>query len=177
MSAQSIADSVDRVAAERFGEDQNDVFSTVVLRPWQQGLMDELSRRPDPRAVYWYHEPHGNVGKSFMASYLSKSSDEIVFDGCKKGTDGAYAYDGHRIVVFDLHRSQKKRVNYELMERFKNGRLFSPKYHSKVKLFAVTHVVVFANFPPDLRAMSADRWRIRKIGSDGHELNVSNHGR
>ncbi|XP_033102682.1 uncharacterized protein LOC117105614 [Anneissia japonica] len=170
MSSPSMADSDDQVAAEPFDEEKNDVFSTVVLRPWQQGLMDELSRRPDLRAVYWYHEPRGNVGKSFMASYLSRSMEAIVFDGCKKGADAAYAYDGQRIVVFDLHNSQKKRVNYDLMERFKNGRLFSPKYHSKVKLFAVPHVVVFANFPPDLHTMSADRWRIRKIGSGGHEL-------
>ncbi|XP_033113364.1 uncharacterized protein LOC117113969 [Anneissia japonica] len=151
-------------------EERPDRFCDVVLRPWQQGLTDELAKQPDPRAVFWYHELRGNVGKSFMASYLARSSDAIVFDGCKKRADAAYAYDGQRIVVFDLHRSQKKRVNYELIEGFKNGRLFSPKYHSKVKLFAVPHVVVFANFPPDLRAMSADRWRLRRIGIDGHEL-------
>ena len=155
-------------------EGETDRFRDVLLRPWQRGLTDELAERPDPRAVFWYHEPRGNVGKSFMASYLAQSSDAIVFDGCKKGADVAYAYEGQRIVVFDLHRSRKKRVDYEIIEGFKNGRLFSPKYHSKVKLFAVPHVVVFANFLPDLRAMSADRWRLRKIGSDGYELEVPN---
>ena len=43
------------------------------------------------------------------------------------------------------------------MENLKNGRLFSSKYNSRLKLFPRPHVVVFANFAEPENAFSADR--------------------
>ena len=46
------------------------------------------------------------------------------------------------------------------MESIKNGRVFSAKYESKMKVFDPPHVICFANFEPKREAMSADRWAI-----------------
>ena len=49
------------------------------------------------------------------------------------------------------------------MESFKNGRFFSPKYGSCLKRFKPPHVVVFANYMPDLEKLSMDRWDIMDL--------------
>lgn len=46
------------------------------------------------------------------------------------------------------------------MEAFKNGRMFSSKYCSVNKQFKIPHVIVFANYTPDLTQLSMDRWKL-----------------
>lgn len=69
------------------------------------------------------------------------------------------------ICIFDLSRTQAEKIDaiYMAMEQFKNGRIFSPKYHSATKVFRTPHVVVFANYPPDLSKLSQDRWDIEEL--------------
>ena len=55
---------------------------------------------------------------------------------------------------------QEEQINYQVMESIKNGRVFSAKYESKMKVFDPPHVICFANFEPKREAMSADRWAI-----------------
>ena len=77
-----------------------------------------------------------------------------------KSADIKYAYEGERVVLFDLTRSQQEHFNYEVMESVKNGTMFSGKYESKVKVYASPHVVVFANWLPDYSKLSMDRWDV-----------------
>ena len=44
-----------------------------------------------------------------------------------KSADIKYAFNGEKICIFDLSRSQSDHVNYEVMESVKNGVLFSSK--------------------------------------------------
>lgn len=70
----------------------------------------------------------------------------------------------YRYVLFDIVRKKEDRVNYEIMERLRNGMFFSGKYHTEMKAGDV-NVVVFANFVPDYDAFSEDRpkvWRIHE---------------
>ncbi|KAK7505378.1 hypothetical protein BaRGS_00003540 [Batillaria attramentaria] len=82
-----------------------------------------------------------------------------------KSADVKHAYTGQRVVIFDLARSQEDHINYEIIESIKNGVMFSSKYESQMKIFPPPHVVIFANFPPNLRKLSQDRWDI-KFNSD-----------
>lgn len=68
-----------------------------------------------------------------------------------------------KMVIFDLERRQENFVSYSAMEQVKNGCFFSSKYESEIVVFNYVHVVVFANFAPDLQALSADRWNITNI--------------
>lgn len=136
----------------------------VSLRPWQQSLVDIVSAQPDPRHVHWFWDSTGNVGKSFMASYLSVFHGAAVFSGGKV-SDIAHAYNMEPVVIFDLSRTQEDHLAavYSSLESFKNGRFFSPKYESQVKLFPVPHVVCFANYEPDKTKLSLDRWKVHHI--------------
>lgn len=135
----------------------------VALRSWQQDLMLKLSGPPDPRKILWYYETEGNVGKSFMATYLSRNHGALVISNGKT-SDIAHVYDSHPIVVWDLSRSSLEYINYGPMEDIKNGRIFSPKYDSCVKYFPVPHVVVFANFQCPSGKFSVDRLEELDLG-------------
>lgn len=50
------------------------------------------------------------------------------------------------------------------MEKLKDGAVFSPKYESQIiKLDKIPHVIVMANFKPQTKLLSEDRWDIRDL--------------
>ncbi len=128
------------------------------LRVWQKQVLRKLDAQND-RKVLWVWESEGNTGKSWLADYLQIVKGAYLCQLGKK-TDIAYAYDLEKIVVFDLTRSDKDFTNYSTIEAFKNGKLFSPKYESKMLVFPPCKVVVFANYSPDFEKLSEDRWEI-----------------
>lgn len=141
-----------------------DRLAGATLKVWQQRLVDIAGTDPDSRHVYWFWESVGGTGKTFIGNYLSAFHGAIVFTSGKVA-DIAHAYKLEPIVIFDLSRTQEDKLDavYMVIENFKNGRMFSPKYDSHVKVFAVPHVIVFANYPPDKTKLSADRWKIHHI--------------
>lgn len=139
-------------------------FDGAVLRPWQLDLLAKVRAVPDPRKVYWVWDGVGGTGKSWFANYLVAKLDAIIFTNGRLA-DMALAYKREPVVVFDLSRTQAEKIDaiYMAMEQFKNGRIFSPKYHSATKVFRTPHVVVFANYPPDQSKLSQDRWDIMEL--------------
>jgi len=85
--------------------------------------------------------------ESHFSDYLLTLYDAAVFTSGKVA-DIALAYNNELIVVFDLTSTQADNMDHvnTLIEGLKNGRLFSPKYDSQIKLFATPHAVVFANW-------------------------------
>jgi len=134
-------------------------MAAAVLRPWQSRMLDVVTGPVHDRSVYWIHEPVGNVGKSFFANYLVALHGAVVFTGGKLA-DIAHAYRMEPVVIFDLSRTQSDKIDhvYAAIENFKNGRFFSPKYQSETKVFDVPHVLVMANWEPNMFALSSDRW-------------------
>lgn len=101
-----------------------------------------------------------------MTKYLVAMKGATRFSN-GKSADIAYAIKGTpKIVVFDFSRSQEEHLNYAIIEDVKNGLVFSPKYESCCKIFPIPHVIVFANWPPDMNKMSIDRWDINLITDD-----------
>lgn len=141
-----------------------DQLAGTELRPWQARLVTLASDVPDDRSVFWFWDNVGNTGKSFMARYLVAFHGAVIFSN-GKCADIAHAYNNEPIVIFDLARTQEEKLDavYLCMENFKNGRIFSPKYDSRFKVFATPHVIVFANFGPDKSKLSADRWKIQEL--------------
>lgn len=131
-------------------------------RPWQYDLLLKLADDPHPREILWYWDERGNTGKSYFARYLVGNIRADYYSGGKT-VDIAHACTGASHQVFDFTRSNEGFIPYDAIERLKNGMVFSPKYESGTKVFAVPHVLIFANFPPDKEKLSADRWCIVKI--------------
>jgi len=130
----------------------------AVLRPWQTQIV-ELVAAQDRRKVLWVFDEVGNVGKSFLADWFCAKGPVFLVDGGKK-IDCAHAYNKQPLVIFDFPRNYKDLVQYNLIESFKNGIIFSGKYNSHVKRFKPAKVVVFANFPPKISELSKDRWQV-----------------
>lgn len=128
---------------------------------WQSELISELSKEADSRKVIWYYDDVGNCGKSFLATNYVEQASYYITGG--KASDIFYGYSYEPVIFFDLARMKQEIVQYDVMENFKNGQFYSTKYECKVVKFKVPHVVVFANFRPDLLKLSADRWDIRVL--------------
>ena len=137
-------------------------MNNVQFKRWQARLMEKLEMKPHPREVIWYNDPVGHTGKTFMSKFLTLFKDAIRLEN-GKSADIKFAYQGERIVIFDLCRSQMDHFNYEALESMKNGLIFSPKYESKTKIFDIPHVLVFANWLPDQSKLSEDRWNITTL--------------
>lgn len=139
-------------------------MAAAVLKPWQDTLLATIIQPAHDRHVYWVWCSSGGSGKSFMADYLVALHNAVVFTNGKV-CDIAHAYNFEPVVIFDLARTQADKLDnvYMAIENFKNGRFFSPKYDSHTKVFAVPHVVCFANFPPEIGKLSNDRWKISEL--------------
>ncbi len=133
-------------------------MSKAVLRTWQTSALELLAKQNE-REVLWIMDSTGGKGKSFLAKWLCVMKDAFYIEGGKKA-DISYAYDFQSTVVFDLSRATEEFVNYSTIESFKNGMLFSPKYESHMKMFKPAQVIVFSNWAPDRRQLSADRWNV-----------------
>jgi hypothetical protein len=132
----------------------NDRYVNAELRPWQKIAL-QLLLLQDNRKILFCYESKGNVGKSFLADYICVKHNGFEWD-FEKSADGAYAYNGEPIVVFDLVRSDE--IPCKVMEKLKNGKMASPKYESHFKRFRPAKVIVFTNYKPQVAAqLSQDR--------------------
>ncbi|AKV62262.1 putative replication initiation protein [Rakkovirus canuewis] len=137
-----------------------DSLGDPILQAWQRTLLRHVLGEPDMRKIHWMYDLVGNMGKTWMSKYLCAKHGAVRFEN-GKSADIKYAYNGERIVIFDLSRSQEDHFNYEVLESVKNGIMFSPKFDSKMKVFAVPHVLVFANWGPEESKLSRDRWDVK----------------
>lgn len=131
---------------------------------WQSNLIEELKNPPkNDRSIIWYNDPSGNHGKSKLADWIELHMDaESLENG--RSADMSCAWQRKPIVVIDLVRSLQEHVNYGAIEAIKAGKFMSTKYDSAMKRrWGDTHVIVFANWPPDLAKMTFDKFDIRTI--------------
>lgn len=127
---------------------------------WYRDVFDILKTEPDFRTIYWLWSRAGNIGKTSFCKYALVHLNACVL-GNGSFTDLAFAIDPtKKIVLFNITRTIEGRVNYTALEAIKDGLVFSGKYESSTKAFNCPHVVIFANFEPDLSTMSMDRWQI-----------------
>lgn len=146
---------------------EKETFSTAVLRPWQQTLVDKLSGTPDPRKIHWYWEDEGNVGKTFVAKYLMSMHDALVLD-CSKKADLSYMIKDHQgaVILFNITRTigdDFMNHVYGLCESIKDDLVISTKYETKRVPLGPQHVVVFSNREPEYDKWSQDRYDVHKI--------------
>lgn len=137
--------------------EQIEMFDNTKLRPWQK-VCKRLLLEQGERTVMWIYDPIGDNGKTFLAKYCKATLPSCILLESGKKADIANAYNGEEVVIFDYTRSMAETVNYSILENFKNGYLFAPKYNSSVKQFKPCKVMCLANFEPNLSKLSQDRW-------------------
>ena len=139
------------------------------LNEFQNQVCERLDKQNN-RQFLWVCDKMGGRGKSTLTNYLIDNKNAFF---CNNGkiSDVSYAYNNEEYVVFDLPRTTidsdgKDWTPYRLIEMMKDGRLFSSKYQSCMKRFKSPKIVVFANFMPDQKTMSSDRWDILDCDCD-----------
>ncbi len=136
-------------------------FRNVILKNWQTTALDQLLKQSD-RQILWIVDYTGNSGKTFLAKHLlANYSSHYVTNG--KNSDIARSYNYEDIVIFDYSRSQQDHINYGIIEQFKNGIIFSPKYESCLKRKDDVKIICFSNFYPETSKFSKDRWNIMQL--------------
>ncbi len=143
------------------------------LREWQQKIIDIINQEPDDRTINWIVDDKGNAGKTALAKYIVTKYNALYLTG--KASDSKYLLSkyfeadesrkNNLICVFDYTRSIENYVSYQGLEEIKNGIFMNTKYECEMVTFNSPHVIVFANFRPDMDKLSKDRWNI--ISLDG----------
>lgn len=144
------------------------------LRGWQLEVLNELKREPDDRSIHWCWSYSGKMGKSSFCKYLCMKEEALICSG--KAADMKFMIakyvekngEGPRVVVFDVPRSMSGYLSYSGIEEIKNGCFASSKYESQMVITAHPHVVVCANFHPDMNNefMSRDRFVVKNVDTD-----------
>ncbi len=140
------------------------------LFPFQEKILNLLKTTPNDRTVHWYWDDKGGCGKTSLVKHVCMNSKALMVSG--KANDVKFAISKWfeneidlDVVFFNLVRSVEDYVSYDAIESVKDGIFFSGKYESGQTIFDSPHCIVFANFPPDVKKLSYDRWNIIKIES------------
>ena len=107
-----------------------------------------------------------------LANWIVDNEGGFICNG-GKFADFAYAYQEEPYVVFDLPRSNEDFAPYKAIECCKNGILFSSKYHSCMKRFRPSKVIVMANFLPSYDKLSMDRWEVYELTNSHRGIDIT----
>ena len=154
---------------------QNVDVENVILRSWQESLLNYM--KPSDREVIWVQGRYCGEGKTWFQEYvesrygfkrvvagmdikLKKSSICHVLRKRRLATTDIFLFDVGKAKTFDT-------VNYEVLEKIKNGRILASKFDSvELKLRTPNIVVVFSNDRPEVNQLARDRWKIFSIEND-----------
>lgn len=150
----------------------------VEWREWQQELYDELQKTPDDRSIVWYWDRKGSNGKTMFAKHMIEFKDAFVSTNANIYHAATILQDainkGSPIntVIFNFTRQTEQHKIYQALEEFKDGLVTAQKYRSQTLTFPSPHVIVFANYLPEIMTMSLDRWKIRVISATGLKVSL-----
>ncbi|UYD39097.1 MAG: replication associated protein [Wigfec virus K19_521] len=145
------------------------IFDTIEFKWWQEDILLTIGTQPDLRKIYWFWESRGGAGKSYFARYLYRKHGAMIVSGkladmkhaiAKWSEENGYPH----IIIIDIPRSiDIDFFSYTGVEEIKNGFFYSSKYEGGVVDMPRPHVIIFANEPPHIEKMSADKWAIVDI--------------
>jgi hypothetical protein len=159
---------------ERKTYQERPMGSLSSLRQWQQDLMKFLHEiKNNDRSIVWVYDSKGNSGKTWLCREMCMTMNSCIVLQNGHTRDVAHLYNGERWVFFDFSRSDKNFINYDVLEKIKDGIIISTKYEGRCKLFHSPTVCCFANFFPKVENLSEDRWEIFQL--EAHKLVQRNY--
>ena len=164
---------------DHYMENQADFrdVGNVELKPWQESLL-EYVQQPCDREIFWIIGKEGNEGKNWFQKYVkSWLGARRVVTGIDIKANNASIFQALRkcpivtadIFLFNIGKSMKKfeQINYDALEKMKDGEAFASKYESQQLKIRVPNVVmVFSNSPPDVRELAKVRFRVFIINNN-----------
>ena len=164
---------------DHYMENQADFrdVGNVELKPWQESLL-EYVQQPCDREIFWIIGKEGNEGKNWFQKYVkSWLGARRVVTGIDIKANNASIFQALRkcpivtadIFLFNIGKSMKKfdQINYDALEKMKDGEAFASKYDSQQLKIRVPNVVmVFSNSPPDVKELAKVRFRVFNINNN-----------
>lgn len=150
---------------------------TITWKPWQQDIINRISKEPDNRSINVIIDKEGGQGKTFLALYLhchkkarlippQEKSKDIIRMVCDCPTTTCYFVDIPR-AESKLHQN----ALFSALECVKNGFVYDDRYHWTEKHFNPPHIWVFTNLKPEMHLLSLKRWTFYVIYND-HLVNL-----
>ena len=147
-------------------------IDNVILRSWQSALLEYM--KPTNREVIWIVGTKGNEGKSWFQEFLESKFGwhRVICSMDIKMKKGNICQALRKrslmttnMFLFDVGKGATyENVNYDVLEKIKNGRIVADKYNTaELKFQTPNIVIVFSNEKPDTGKLSKDRWKIFKI--------------
>lgn len=157
-------------------EDEEDYIpkklrGSPVWNPLQGKIMGLLEHEPDDRTVYCLVDKRGCSGKSFIAKWLDCHKQAIYipqFESAKELMRMCFGMPKRGCYIIDLPRATSMNGEHALyagIEQLKTGLVYDDRYKYRRQWIDSPHVLVFTNREPDLSLLSADRWKILRIGA------------
>ena len=151
---------------------ENIDIDNVILRLWQTSLLEYM--KPSYREVIWVVGKNGDEGKSWFQEFLESkfgwhrvvcSMDINMRKGNICQVLRKRSLISTNMFLFDVAKGATfEDVNYDVLEKIKNGRIVADKYNTaELKFQTPNTVIVFSNNKPDIGKLSIDRWKIFKI--------------
>lgn len=156
-------------------------YLEATLKPWQEKIYKKImNSMGNDRKIIWIWESKGNIGKSFLIKYILYKHRDIATLTGGKTKDIAHqmvtfkADKGWspRIVFGNMTRDEFSHINYNAMEKLKDGAFPSGKYESSLYLAAPSLIVICANAPPDTEKVTSDRWDIIDLNEKKEEIDI-----
>lgn len=118
------------------------------------------------RNIYWFWDSKGCRGKTTLAKHICMNYNALYVQGkssdIKYGVLDVIQKRGEiDIVIMGIPRTYESYVSYDAIESIKDGIFYSSKYESGMVIFNPPHVIILANFKPDINTLSKDRWIVK----------------
>lgn len=139
---------------------------------WSTLLIQLLLCAPMPRVIFFVVGPP-NTGKTFLTLQLLQLFGRLALKVEGTPRDIFHAWNGQPLVIVDLPKATRMTPALtEACESLKTGVVFSTKYQSTMKRFAIPHVLVISNYdPPGEDVLAQDRVIIFRT-APGAETNM-----
>lgn len=150
-------------------------LKTEQLYPWQQQVVESL-KSYEERTINVLHDRAGNRGKSSLITYCmfeklafkvnSEKATDIVADCCNYCMDNELRTCAF---LFDMPRGlQPSRDHLVGIESLKSGMLFDRRHHAAVWWINAPTIWIICNELPNMKYLSADRWKLWHIDENLH---------
>jgi len=140
-------------------------MEATILYEWQKEIKEALESQ-GPRKIMWLFDLIGGTGKTHLCKYLTLVCGALYIENAKKA-DIAFHWNFEEVIVCNLTRDKEGKTNYSTLESLKDGAIFSGKYKPVSKLTGKqVKILVAANWLPQLKMMSLDRWDIVEMKKD-----------
>lgn len=145
-----------------------------MLRPDQQKIVNLFGDVEDPlfgRKVHWFWEKKGGWGKTILTKYFIDSHKLSCMTIASKSNDAFYQIasfveehgEGPDVIICDIPRSSLDYINYQAIEKIKDGVFSSGKYEGCEVRINSPWIICFANQMPKRKELSQDRWVIEEL--------------